>query len=365
MSETYWKFYLNSHEAWNTMLSDCANARFSIDLNQYIFEPDEIGIKFIEMFLDKARQGVRVRLLLDAVGSRHLLFSDYPRILSNAGIQITFFNPISPWRFTNFTSWFFRDHKKMLIVDSQIGHTGGLGIHQEMWDWRDTSVRLIGPVVTAMEETFSRMWEITLKKRFLGFENIRSKSVGFSFLTSVPLLKPLLKTRARHRYIRDSFSDAIRRARKYIFLTTPYFVPDLGFFRTLRLAASRGIDVRILLPSRSDISSLDVAASSYFTLSFKSGIKIFKYRSRILHAKTIIVDDKWASVGSTNLDNLSFRFNYEGNVNSTNASFNAELKKHFLTDLESSEEVKPFAWAKRPFSQRVAEILTWPAHNFM
>src|SRR3989344_8791655 len=165
MNETGWRFLNNPMEAWEAMLSDCQNARVSIDLNQYIFDVDGIGKKFLVLFFEKAKHGVRIRLLCDAVGSWNLYNSQYPKKLSEAGIQVMFFNPISPWRLTNFTSWFFRDHKKILVIDNAIGHTGGLGINQKMQSWRDTNVRLTGPIVAEMSRVFARMLENARKRR--------------------------------------------------------------------------------------------------------------------------------------------------------------------------------------------------------
>lgn len=361
MSNTNWQFYTDPSEAWEAMFSDCANAQVSIDINQYIFEPDELGKRFIDLFITKAKQGVRVRMLCDAVGSRGMFYSDYPKVLSEAGVQIMFFNPISPWRFYNFTSWFFRDHKKLLIVDGNIAHTGGLGISARMTNWRDTDVRVAGPLVDSMQEMFARMWDMTVKNKFMAFDRLQSGAAGFDFVASSPILRP----RRVQRYVHDTFIDAIRGARKYVYLTSPYFVPDWKFFRSLRLAAKRGVDVRLLLPAFPDIEWLNLAASSYFGLAFKSGIKIYKYSKSVLHAKSIIIDDEWGSVGSANLDNLSFKFNYEANIVSTNRDFNRDLKNQFLADLQSAKQVSPSEWGKRSRSQKFKELLTWPAHNLM
>src|SRR3989344_7368812 len=361
MNETGWRFLNNPMEAWEAMLSDCQNARVSIDLNQYIFDVDGIGKKFLVLFFEKAKHGVRIRLLCDAVGSWNLYNSQYPKKLSEAGIQVMFFNPISPWRLTNFTSWFFRDHKKLLIVDSQIGHTGSLGVKFQMADWRDTNIRFTGPIVKSMEACFVGMWETTVKSKFLDLKDDIVPAPGFWYVTNSPILRPM----GSQRHIRDSLIDAIDGARRYIYLTTSYFVPDWGFFRSLRLAARRGVEVILLLPEFSDLRSLDIAASSHFGLAFNAGIKTYRYQKTILHTKTAIIDDEWGSVGSANLDNLSFKFQYEANIVSTNKNFNRELKQQFLDDLQFAKVVSPFEWGKRPWRQKVLELLTWPAHHFM
>lgn len=365
MPETNWQFYTDAPSAWEAMLLDCQNATVSIDLDQYIFEPRGIGQKFIDLFIEKASLGVRIRIICDSVGSKFFYSTNLARKLSEAGIQIFFFNPISPWRLDNFTSWFFRDHKKILIIDGKIGHTGGLGINPNMETWRDTHVRFTGPIVYEMDRVFARMLENARKKRFSVIQNTKTNGSEFSFLVSSPYLRSLRSFKYRKRYLRAAFIQAVKNARKYIYLTTPYFVPDFRFFATLRKAAKKGVDVRLLVPWTSDHISLDLAAASYFALALSSGMKIFRYKPNFLHAKCAVVDDNWGTVGSANLDNLSFWFCYEANVVSTNLEFNFQIKQHFLKDLEDSYEVKPFEWIKRPLKQKFLELLTWPAHNFM
>ncbi|MBI2355798.1 MAG: hypothetical protein HYV13_01150 [Candidatus Doudnabacteria bacterium] len=365
MSETTWQFYTDAPSALEAMFSDCQNAAGSIDLDQYIFHFDEIGKKFVDLFLRKAKDGVRVRMILDTVGSRDFYSSDVARTLSEAGIQVFFFNPISPWRLHNFTSWFFRDHKKILVVDGKIGHTGGLGISGAMSTWRDTNVRVTGPIVHEMERVFARMLEIARKRRFTVIQNLNSNFSEFKFLASSPYLRTFRSFKYRKRYLRDAFIQAVRNAKNYIYLTTPYFVPDLRFFSSLRKAAKRGVDVRLLVPVTSDHLSLDMAAASYFGLALAAGIRIFRYQGSLLHAKTGVVDGRWGTVGSANLDNLSFWFCYEANIISSSLEFNARLKQQFLSDLQMAKEIKLFEWVKRPLKQKFLELLTWPAHNFM
>jgi cardiolipin synthase len=272
---------------------------------------------------------------------------------------------VSPWRLHNFTSWFFRDHKKMLIIDNQVAHTGGIGIHQLMSTWRDTNVRLTGYIVTEFERLFAKTLEIARKKRFVVVQNSTVNGSDFQFLISSPFLRNLRSFKYRKRYLRDMYIQKIENATSYAYFTTPYFVPDFKFFHVLQKAAKRGIDVRILLPITSDFLSLDLAAASYFGLALAAGIKVFRYKPGLVHAKTAVIDDTWATIGSANLDNLSFWFCYEANVISNNFEFNRQLKQQFLSDLENSEEVKPFAWGNRPWRQKILELLTWPAHNFM
>lgn len=347
---------------------DCNDAQVSIDMEQYIFEHDAIGMRFMHLLEEKVKAGVRVRLLCDAAGSSNLFNSVHAAHLLASGMEVLFFNPIKPWRINNYSSWFFRDHRKSLIIDSHIGYIGGVGIHQRMHNWRDTQVRIAGPIVHEFNYVFEQMWNRTKEGKFFRFgkpffnadittTKPQSLTRHFYFLTNSP--------RFHQRFVYHSLIDAIRSARKYIYLTTPYFVPDLRLVRVLRLAARRGVDVRLIVPDASDHSIVDLATQSYFWIMLKARVKIYLYHDHVLHAKTVVIDDDWASVGSANLDSLSLLLNYEANLVGTNRAFVTELKGHFLSDLQMSREVVFSAWKRRPLIRKLLEAITWPIHKFL
>lgn len=361
-----WQIFLHAHDAWEQMLADCRAAQVSIDLEQYIFEYDTIGKQFADILERKAREGVHVRLLCDAAGSFNFFNSVHAHRLAASGIEVLFFNPIKPWRINTYVSWFFRDHRKLLIIDSHIGHIGGVGIHRRMERWRDTQVRIAGSVVHELEQAFDQMWNRTLEERFFRFSEPsfdtdtrrgRSPAKHFYVLTNSP--------RFRQRFIYHSLIDAIRNAQSVIYLTAPYFIPDLRLTRVLRLAARRGVDVRLIIPDASDHPIVDRAAQSYFGVMLKAGVRIYLYRDHVLHAKTVIIDDGWASVGSANLDNLSLLFNYEVNLVGTNRAFVSQLREHFIADLRQSREVMFADWKNRSWIRKVLEAITWPIHKFL
>jgi cardiolipin synthase len=357
MSDFDWKLYLNSHEAWEAMYSDCEKAKETIDCEMYIFADDQIGQRFTTLFKKKSAEGVKVRLLFDMVGSYFLYTSGVPEELHRHGIEVRFFNPISPWRITNFTSNFFRTHKKLLVVDNKIAHTGGVNIRDDMMLWRDSNVRLHGELAEEASFIFARMWRIVEQRKFLPFRKSSVYVKNFSFLTNAP--------RLRQRFIYNELIEVIRNAKKYIYLTTPYFVPDIRLLRVVRLAAKRGVDVTILLPFASDFKSVDLAAQSYFTLLLKAGVKIFRYRDPMLHAKTAVIDREWSTLGSFNLDSLSLLFNYELNVVSNSQDFAFELENAFLKDLQHAEQVLAVEWYKRSLLRKFLEAITWPIHKFL
>jgi cardiolipin synthase A/B len=352
-----WKLYSNSHEAWEAMYADCEKAKESIDYETYIFTVDEIGQRFIDLFIKKSLEGVRVRILLDMVGSYGLYISRLPEELQRSGVEVRFFNPVSPWRITNFTSNFFRMHNKMLVVDHNIVHTGGVNIRDDMRSWRDSNVRLQGELAEEATFIFARMWRIIEQGKFLPFKKTSIYVKNFAFSTNAPHL--------RQRFIYNELVEAIRNAKKYVYLTTPYFVPDIRLLRVIRLAARRGVDVRILLPLVSNYKSIDVAAQSYFTLLLKSGVKIYRYKDPMLHAKTAVIDREWSTIGSFNLDGQSLLFNYELNVVSHSEEFAFELQEIFMKDLQKAHPVLANEWYGRSILRKFVEGVTWPIHKFL
>lgn len=178
-----------------------------------------------------------------------------------------------------------------------------------------------------------------------------------SFVSSGPHL--------RQRLIYRGILKAIRRAKRYAYLTTPYFVPSVRFFSALQAAARRKVDVRILIPEQSDVRVVDIASGAYVTLALKSGVKIYHYKDRVLHVKSVIIDDEWGTVGSANLDNVSLLSNYEGNLMTSRKNLIEALKTSFLFDLTASNEVRYDTWIRRPFIQKFVEAILWPFHRIL
>ena len=195
MPDFDWKLYLNTPEAWEAMYADCEKAKESIDCEMWILAVDEIGRRFIDLFVKKSLAGVRVRLLLDMVGSYSFYISSLPEELQRSGIEVRFFNPVSPWRITNFTSNFFRMHHKLLVIDHQIVYTGGINIRDDMKSWRDSNVRLTGELAEEASFIFARAWRIVEQGKFLSFKkpSIYVKNFAFRIFISVLFTTSLLK----------------------------------------------------------------------------------------------------------------------------------------------------------------------------
>lgn len=355
---TRWHFYIRTDETWMALKEAFLNAKKTIDIEQYILERDSTGQEFIEILIRKAKEGVKIRILCDMAGSYSFYASSLPESLRDVGIEVRFFNVIKPWRIHNFFSWFFRDHRKIITVDSMLGFVGGVGIRTDMKHWRDSHIKVWGKVVEEMQHAFEEMWHIAGEKKFLQkFKKAKHFVKGFQFVSNSPHIGK--------RFLYQEIVQAIRGAKKYIHLTTPYFVPDRRIRRILKLAAKRGVDVKILLPESSDVPLVDWASSSYYGKLLSAGVQIFHYQGELLHAKTAVIDGEWATIGSFNLDSLSFLYNYEANMVSTNKEFADELNYYFQNDLKSAKEITLYNWKNRPDNQKLLEIITLPIRRFL
>ncbi len=358
MNNTNWKFYLKSEDAWRAMKEACLNARTSIDIEQFILEKDDIGGEFFEVLVQKRREGVRIRILCDMVGSYDTFASSIPEALRDIGIEIRFWNVIKPWRAHTFFSWFFRDHRKIMVVDKYIGFTGGVGIRGDFRLWRDTHVKVTGAVVEEMQHSFEEMWSASEERNALKrIRKTRRFTKGFSFVTNSPFLKK--------RFFYQELVQAIRNAQESIYLTTPYFIPDRRLRRILIGASKRGVETIVLVPKQSNHIWADRAGQAYFEKLLRHGVKIFFYNGEMLHAKTAVIDTAWASVGSFNLDSLSILYNYEGNIVSTKKEVIEEVRGFFSEDLLKSEEITYEHWKNRSKREKLLEHLTLPIRRFL
>jgi cardiolipin synthase A/B len=343
--QTYWQFSTSPKDAWESMYNDCLHATKSIECEQYIFEADELGQRFIELFIRKLQEGVTVTMLCDAIGSYSLMNSALIQAYREQGGNIHFYHPVGLRHFRRVLFWFFRDHRKILVIDSAVAYTGGVCFSYIMKDWRDTHVRVTGPVVTEIQNAFCDLWNKIRHKNHLPVTKIRSYKGNFHYYTSNP--------RFKRNIIYDFVLDAIRNAREYIYLTTPYFIPSHYFLKCLRRAAERGVEVILLVPHHIEIPIVYHVAESYFGKALLSRIRVFKYGQQNLHSKTIIIDDRWATMGSLNLDYLSFYRNLEANLIITDPAPVMELKQHFLADLEGSRELVYDMWENRSLWQKI------------
>ncbi len=346
-----WTIHRDTVAAWKDMLEACRRAEHSIDLEQFIFVPDDIGKQFLDVFREKAKQGVRVRLLWDAAGSFHFRGSALADELKQDGIELHFFKTLIPRSFWNHRLWFFRNHRRSLVIDSRIAYTGSASIWEETHDWVETHMRIEGPVVDAIEQAFEAMWNRS-KKRVYRWRRKAPEVYGdFAYVTNSPVRKM--------RYLYKVVHDALADAKKEISITTPYFAPDRRLLTLIKRACRRGVVVTLLMPRVGDHRFVDIGGQSFFDQLLRAGVHIYLYDPGMIHSKSIIVDN-WATMGTLNFDNVSLRYNFEANLVSTDFEFVQELKKQFSEDKTKSTLLTMEEWKKRPLLKKALEWLILP-----
>ena len=319
------------------LLKDIAQARHHIHIDMYIFEDDALGLLIADALADRARSGVLVRVIYDDVGCWKVHHNFFER-MRESGIEIV---PYLPVRFPSFTSKAnCRNHRKLIVIDGQVGYIGGMNIARRYVQgtgdqpWRDTMLRLTGGIVYALQRTFLIDWYfvdrtlITDRKYYPPVSAHTGQVPLAQIVTSGPL--------AQYPEIMQGYVRIILAARRYIYLETPYFLPNEPVLFALKTAAVAGVDVRILCPLRSDARFTDWASRSYLRELHEAGAKVYLYKTGFLHSKVMVADDSLSTCGSTNVDFRSFENNFEANVFIYDESTALRLKKIILDDQSQS-----------------------------
>lgn len=351
-------FTLTSNDGWNSVIEDIRNATASIEIELFILDVDDVGLALLEALREKAKQGLKVKLLIDAGGSYVFYLSNLHKEIRKDGVELSFFNHFLPWYSKNLRLLYFRDHRRTIIIDEKIAYTGGVCFSNNMSGWRDTMMRIEGDsdAVSDMHMAFKRMWSLSNHHRFTK-RHKPSEKKEFYYLTNAPL--------PGRRYLTKKFISLVKSAQKEIFLTTPYFVPDAKLFKALQKALKRGVKVHLIIPSESNHSLTDRAGDFQKEHLLKLGIKIYMYEKMIIHAKTAVFDDEIAVVGSLNLDNISLHYNFEGGIIVSNPECVQEVKNHFLQDVEGLKPITLEYWKKRPLKQKLLSYLMWPFQKLL
>jgi cardiolipin synthase len=356
---------LNGDQTFPAMLQAIRSARKSINYAQYLYQDGAIAYEFAEAFAERCRAGIEVNLLIDSHGGSKIP-PDIFQLLVDAGCRfewfrrIKIFQFITPWELLRYN---YRNHRRILVIDGQIGFTGGHGI-SEAWTgdgrsedhWRDTDVRVEGPVVQQLQAAFVESWRETTGD-VLGGENY------------FPSLEPKGKTYAQ--LVKSSpfggsfesymlFLLSIMSARKSIYISNPYFLPDERMQEALLNAVKRGVRVIALTPGKIDHKLVYWASRNGFEPLLLGGIEIYEYQAALMHAKTMVVDGIWATVGSTNLDNRSFALNEEINLIVYDTTIAGQLERIFAEDLKHSKKLTHEAWQSRPWKEKFLEFFTIP-----
>jgi cardiolipin synthase A/B len=352
-------------DAYQAMFEEIERATDHVNIEFYTIEDDEIGRRLAEMVLRKRAQGVAVNIIYDGVGSIQTPREYFER-LRKGGVTAVEFNPVNPlsaatgWRLNH------RDHRKVVIVDGRVAFTGGINIsgvysggsvrHASREEgtaagWRDTSVRIAGPAVADMQ----RLFLASLKK--YSKDPVEERNWF-----------PEARPQGRHpvRVIASSPDDAvpaifvtlvsaIRNAARSVHLTMAYFAPDPQTLDALKGAAARGVEVQLILPSYTDFRPILYAGRSHYTGLLEAGVEIYERQERLLHAKTIVIDGIWATVGSSNIDWRSFLHNDELNVVILGQDFGRQMEESFRRDLAKSKRIALEDWKRRSVASRIME----------
>jgi len=331
--------------AFASLLAAVDAACHHIHLEYYIFSGDQAGRQLMERLTAKARQGVKVRLLLDFIGSLGSLRWAFLE-LTRAGGEVAFFLPMIPWR----GRWRmnFRNHRKILVIDGVLGYTGSqnvgneyAGIGLEGRRWLDTQLRLTGPAVLELQEIFLEDWHYAGGQDPGADGCFPPPRVEGDAIAQIIPSGPDTDAKVLHHLL----LAAISVARRSIHIATPYFVPDAAMLLTLEAAAYRGVDVRIVVPEQVDHRIVLWAARSHYAELDAAGVKLYEYQEGMLHSKVVVVDSSWGLVGSANMDVRSFRINFEATVLLYDEPLAAELDAGFADMMRGSHRVRPpAAW---------------------
>lgn len=352
----------------HSLLGDIAAARHHIHIDIYIFEDDALGNLVADALIDRARQGVRVRIIFDDVGCWKVPSAFFER-MREEGVEI---HPFLPVHFPQFTSKAnYRNHRKLIVIDGRVGYVGGMNLALRYvkgtgeQSWRDTMLRLTGPIVYSLQRAFFVDWyfvDRTLMTERVYYPPLPAPTADGTapaadrwnlaqFVTSGPITP--------YPEIMQGFVRAITAAHRYIYIETPYFLPNEPVLFALKTAALAGVDVCILCPHRSDARFTEWASRSYLREVSQAGARVYLYEAGFLHSKLMVVDDNLSTCGSTNVDFRSFENNFESNIFIYGQDVALRLRQLFLNDLSQSTLLDDVDdWVHPSFPKRLCESLT-------
>ncbi len=356
----------DGRQAYPAMLEAMRLAQATLCLETYIYRDDATGLRFVEALIDRANAGVEVLFMYDAWGSE--ISNDTIEKLTFAGVKVLAFRPM---RYQKSLNRFFaymsrRNHRKSLTIDGRIAFLGGVNIcddgapeELEGSNWRDTHVRIVGPVAMQLEKLFLETWrsqkgpnaDFTRFRRASANPGGRVQIVGNAFAID-------------RKGIRRAYVDAFGNATSRIYLTNAYFLPPAKLMSLLIRASRRGVRVSIILAADTDVKAVLYAVRGMYPRLLRHGIEVYEWRGRVLHAKTAVIDGMWCTIGSTNLDALSLRQNLEVNAIFEDAALARSIEQMFHEDLNSCEQVtaetvRSYGWLSRFLSWLALQARAW------
>lgn len=331
----------DGHGKFERLLEDIANAKTNIHIQYYIFRLDHLGGRILEALIKQAKKGVKVRLLFDEMGSRGVHKRHFKELMRHGGEVEVFFPSILPLINPRMN---YRNHRKLVIIDGRIGYIGGfnvgdeyLGLDSKFGYWRDTHLRIEGSAVHPLQTRFLLDWNQASDRKDLQYEDhffptiTRKGDVGLQIVSSGP--------DSDWEQIKSGYLKLINMAKKYIYIQTPYFIPDDSFMDAVRIACLSGIDVRIMIPNKPDHMFVYWATYAHVGELIAAGARIYIYDNGFLHTKMIVIDDEASTVGTANIDARSFKLNFEVNAFIYNRNLSHQLAEMFERDMLYSHEL--------------------------
>lgn len=347
------RLLLNGEEKFPELFEALKEARHHIHIEYYTLTEDDVGRQLCDILTGKAREGVEVRVIADGVGSSKI--GGLPQRLREAGASYYTFMPV---RFASLASANYRNHRKIAIIDGKTGFVGGINLDDRYWNngkhqlyWRDTSIKLEGPVVNNLQLQFLMSWQFVSKDEsfpmeapYFGAAEARSDGSTVTVVASGP--------DSQRPHAMDCLVSAIHEARERVRIVNPYFIPDDPVKAAMEIAATSGIEVEIILPGISDSWVVNHASMSYVKPLLQNNVRVYLYEKGFIHAKTITVDGKFAMVGTVNMDMRSFFINFEVAALLYDENLSRQLDESFDADLKACRKLEWESWKERPFWER-------------
>lgn len=344
--------FINGEDKFNSLINDIKNAKTYIHMEYYIFRNDNLGRQIVSELAKKAKEGVEVKLLYDGMGCNSLPKQFFNELRNNGGEAAAFLPPL-------FVRINYRDHRKLCVIDGEIGYIGGFNIGDEYLgkvprygNWRDTHIRITGDAIDQLQLRFIMDWNFTSSvkvpledKYFVKREP--KKGVMMQIVSSGPDTK--------WKNIRNAYFKMINEAEDHIYIETPYFVPDDAILESLKVAALSGIDVRIIFPGNPDHLFVYWASMSYLGELLEAGVRCFQYQNGFIHSKAVFIDGIVSSIGTANMDIRSFAVNFEINAFIFDKDETQKLEQDFIDDLEYCFEITKQWYYNRPKRFRLKE----------
>ena len=351
--------YRDGKEKFDQLIKDIKEAKDHIHLEYFIIKDSNIGRKIKNLLIKKAKEGIKIRIIYDDVGCWRFWFNrKFFNEMRNSGIQI---EPFIPDKFPILGgSLNYRNHRKIVVIDGNIGYTGGINIGDEYLGqnkkfgyWRDTHIRIEGTSTYMLQMIFSIDWYYTTKEIILDKKYLPQVDYCGESMIQVVASGPDSDWEAIH----YAYFSAINQAKKNIYIETPYFIPDESILRALKSAALSGVDVRIIFPKIADHKIVNTASYSYFGDILRAGGKVYLYTKGFIHSKVVIIDDKIFSTGSANMDLRSFMLNFEINAFIYDKKVILSATEDFFKDIKNSKELTEDDYNSRKTSRKVAESI--------